>query len=389
MAAVLCMWQLAAVAQTAEVANKIEYGPYIQNVYETEATIVWKSTCPTVGWVEIAPNDGSNFYQTERTAYYDAADGLKRVGQWHAVRVTGLQPGTSYRYRAYSKEYKSQKGGEITYGKIAATSVYNTYIPSFTTNDRRKAETSFVVLNDIHGNAGRITKLLQMAKYKEKDMVLYNGDMVSIFDNEPDVFRKFMIESMDVFAREKSWYYVRGNHETRGRVASMFHTYFNPLEPHLYFTFRQGPVFFIMLDTGEDKPDNDIEYSGITDFDNYRTQQAEWLRGVVQSDEFKNAKYRVVIAHMPPVPLEDLWHGPQDFLNKMIPILNEAGVDIMFCGHLHRYVYQEPSDRFRFPIVVNSNTSYAAFRTDGDKFHVEVVNEDGKKLLDKTYRARK
>src|SRR5690625_5315672 len=56
-----------------------------------------------------------------------------------------------------------------------------------------------------------------------------------------------------------------------------------------YFTFRQGPVFFLFLDGGEDKPDSDIEYGGLSYFDEYREEQAEWLQQVVESEEFKSA----------------------------------------------------------------------------------------------------
>ena len=37
----------------------------------------------------------------------------------------------------------------------------------------------------------------------------------------------------------------------------------SPCQEHLYYAFRQGPVYCIVLDTGEDKPDSDIEYAGI------------------------------------------------------------------------------------------------------------------------------
>ena len=55
----------------------------------------------------------------------------------------------------------------------------------------------------------------------------------------------------------------------------------------------------IMLDTGEDKSDTHPVYAGLTDFDNYRSEQARWLEKIVKSKEFKKAKYRIVISHFP------------------------------------------------------------------------------------------
>jgi len=67
------------------------------------------------------------------------------------------------------------------------------------------------------------------------------------------------------------------------------------------------------------------EYSGITDYDNYRTEQAKWLEQVIESDEFKQASYKIVIGHMPPVEWQgDIWHGPTEVLEKFIPILNTS-----------------------------------------------------------------
>ena len=133
-----------------------------------------------------------------------------------------------------------------------------------------------MMVNDIHGREGLITQLLNVGKFQDKDLILFNGDMVSIFKDRETIFNGFMKESIDLFAAEKPMYYARGNHETRGEFATSFQRYFSPKEPYLYYIFRQGPVCFIMLDTGEDKPDSDIEYSGITDYDNYRSEQVEW-----------------------------------------------------------------------------------------------------------------
>ena len=83
-------------------------------------------------------------------------------------------------------------------------------------------------------------------------------------------------------------------------MATEFQRYFSPKQPNIYYTFRQGPIFFVILDTGEDKPDNDIEYAGITDYDNYRTEQVNWLREVLQSKEYKEAPFKIIVGHMQP-----------------------------------------------------------------------------------------
>lgn len=371
---------------TAQITNL--HGPYLQNVKEAEATIVWEADKPSVGWVELAPDDDTHFYGEERTKYFDTTNGVKNTSLLHAVKIKGLAPGTTYRYRIYSQEVLSHEGIHVVYGRVAASDVYSKKSLTFTTCDPNKKEISFAMINDIHGRENIITKLLNAADYKEKDLIIFNGDMVSEFKDRETIFNGFMKESIELFAKEKPMYYARGNHETRGEFATSFQKYFSPKEPFLYYIFKQGPVCFIMLDTGEDKPDSDIEYSGITDYDGYRTEQVEWMKELRNNEDFKQAKFRVVIAHMPPSRTPGIWHGQKDVLNKFVPILNEIGVDLMLSGHLHRNLYEEPGTNIQFPILVNSNNSVVSVKTDGSLMHLEVLDLDGKVINRKSYSAK-
>lgn len=377
---VVCM--LLAFAGFAQEQIAIKHGPYLQNLKETETTIVWVTNKASVGWVEVAPDDGTSYYRFERSRFFDSTNGVKNVSELHAVRITGLKPGTSYRYRIYSQEVLERKGEEIVYGNVAAPSIYDKRSLKFTTNDRNKPATSFVMLNDIHGNTDYIPKLLNNAGFKETDMIIYNGDMMNWLMDEEDLFKGFMDVTVDLFATHKPMYYARGNHETRGLFAASFQHYFSPKEPHLYFLLRQGPVCFIFLDTGEDKPDSDIEYHGITDYDNYRTEQAKWLSEIVKSPDFLDAKFKVVIAHMPPLPDQDLWHGQGEVLEKFVPILNDAQVDVMLSGHLHQYFNNKPTDKVHFPVIDNSSNTVLKGVIEGNQLNMEVKNMNGE-VIDK------
>lgn len=377
---VVCM--LLAFAGFAQEQIAIKHGPYLQNLKETETTIVWVANKASVGWVEVVPDDGTSYYRFERSRFFDSTNGVKNVSELHAVRITGLKPGTSYRYRIYSQEVLERKGEEIVYGNVAAPSIYDKRSLKFTTNDRNKPATSFVMLNDIHGNTDYIPKLLNNAGFKETDMIIYNGDMMNWLMDEEDLFKGFMDVTVDLFATHKPMYYARGNHETRGLFAASFQHYFSPKEPHLYFLLRQGPVCFIFLDTGEDKPDSDIEYHGITDYDNYRTEQAKWLSEIVKSPDFLDAKFKVVIAHMPPLPDQDLWHGQGEVLEKFVPILNDAQVDVMLSGHLHQYFNNKPTDKVHFPVIDNSSNTVLKGVIEGNQLNMEVKNMNGE-VIDK------
>lgn len=370
---------------------KILYGPYLQNVTATEATVVWEATEPSVGWVEMAPDDGTNFYLIERPKYYDCTNGVKNTSLLHSVKITGLQPGTKYRYRIFSQQVLSHNGIFVTYdGRIAASNVHTKTPPSFQTLDATKPKTSFLVLNDIHGRSDMVEKLSELAKHKEKDMIFFNGDMVSMSRQKEDYFNGFMNTSVNLFAQRKSPYYCRGNHETRGQFATHFQEYFSPRVPNLYFTLRQGPVFFIILDTGEDKPDSDIEYGGIVDYDTYRSEQAIWLKTVQDDPDFKSAKFRVVIGHIPTTTLSyKSWHGEKECTDKFTPILNQMGIDLMICGHTHSDAFHEPNEQIHYPVLVNSNNGVVDAKADARELKVKVIHDDGKTYIEKTFSAQR
>lgn len=66
-------------------------------------------------------------------------------------------------------------------------------------------------------------------------------------------------------------------------------------------------------------------------------------------------------AHRPaPYPACDrgLAREPVHLNELFVPVLNEAGIDLMLCGHDHRYSFHPAGERdAKFPIVVNDNRS--------------------------------
>lgn len=356
---------------------KITHAPYLQNLGENEVTIVWTVNKPSVGWVELAPDDGTHFYRTERPKVFNAKNGIKLTSTVHTVHLKGLESGTRYRYRVYSQEVLSHVGWKVIYGNVAATDVYSQKPLVFKTSDHAMQTVNFAMVNDIHGKSDMLEKLVSHCDLKATDLFLFNGDMVSIFNSEKEIFDGFMSKATELFASELPMYYTRGNHETRGSFATSFQDYFSPGQEHIYYMFRQGPVCFVILDSGEDKPDTDLEYAGITVYDQYRTEQAEWLKKVLESKEYKEAPFKVVVCHMPPF---GGWHGELEVAEKFIPLLNNADVDVMLCGHLHRYMRNEPKDGVKFPVIVNSNNTLLKAEVMNNKLSIKILDQDGKEM---------
>ena len=121
-----------------------------------------------------------------------------------------------------------------------------------------------------------------------------------------------------------------------------------------YYTLHHGKTFFIVLDGGEDKPDSDIEYGGLAAYDQYRIEEQQWLKKVVQGEAFKAAKHKIVIVHIPPGD-DNSWHGPLHTAELFVPLLNGNGIDIMISGHIHRHIYyKDGTGGTDFPVLINA-----------------------------------
>lgn len=369
----LCLSFLFSSAQSNQ-RFEITHQPYIQALTDSSVSILWTTNRTSIAWVELAPNDSTHFYQQERPKFFGAEYGFKSVDTVHRVDLTGLTPATTYRYRVYSQEVLKHVGIRVEYGGTVATGVYRQQPLEFETLGS-DTDTRFVMINDIHGRNEVMNTLLDQSDLSESDFVIFNGDMASSLLSEKQMFDDFMDTAIKRFASEKPMYYSRGNHETRGPFAVRYPRYFPTPTGELYFMFRQGDAAFIVLDCGEDKPDSDIEYSGIVDMDRYRSVQAKWLAQMVKSPEFESARYKIAICHMPPF---GGWHGELEIMEKFVPILNKAGVQIMLSGHLHRHVIRQADSEIQFPVVVNSNNNVLVANFNEQSGVIRIIDLEGK-----------
>ncbi|MEA4979012.1 MAG: purple acid phosphatase, partial [Petrimonas sp.] len=98
----------------------------------------------------------------------------------------------------------------------------------------------------------------------------------------------------------------------------------------------------------------------------------------VREPDFQSAPFRVAVLHIPPVG--STWHGTKEIAEKFLPLLNEAGIDIMLCGHLHNYQLINKGDdkNVNFPILVNDDETYLDVTADDKKIDVFRKDLSGK-----------
>lgn len=341
-------------------AGNILYGPWIHDVSETGFTVIWIGKEPSLDYVEIAPEDGTSFETCYRPRYYESRFGKRVTGTFHRVRIDGLQPGTSYRYRIIGKvvkddsnAYRSVYGAERrVFGRVPKGK------PSYSirTLDSRADTCRFSILNDIHFDDKRFTALASPINPAKTDFLVLNGDIAS-YSVSIDTVIKHIFAPIAEQAARIPLVFVRGNHEGRGRDAHKVYDLFPTSTGEFYYSFRQGPAAFIVLDGGEDKPDDSCEYSGLADYDNYRAQELAWLKKAVKDPSFTSAPIKICLIHVPTFPRKGAWYGEQWMAKNFMPLLAEAGIDVMLSAHYHDYIVREAGvDGVGYPIVVNSNT---------------------------------
>lgn len=183
---------------------------------------------------------------------------------------------------------------------------------------------------------------------------------------------------MSRFATEKPFFYVRGNHETRGHYARHLKKYLDLPNDKYYYASTIGDVRFIVIDGGEDKADTSRHYYGLADFDTYRLEQLQWLKKEVDSEDFKKASFRIIITHMPIIKNKNNWYGMEFLAKHYGPILQNAGIDIMISGHLHRnnWLSAEQSG-FDYPVIISSHNHYVEAEVYENEILIRLKNKKG------------
>jgi predicted MPP superfamily phosphohydrolase len=352
---------------------KVTHGPYLQNPGNNGITIIWTTNRPAVPSVILTgPNDEKRIVRNSHDGITDGG------GILHKVRIDGLKPGVTYKYSISSVQILKYQAYRIYYGD---TITRNAEI--FTTPRLNAEKVNFLVINDVHENSTKLGSYLRKAGMKEKDLCFFNGDMVDFLQDPNQLFNGFIDTATTYFATVKPFYYIRGNHETRGYLARDLKGYFDFKDNSFYYSFDEGPVHFVVLDCGEDKPDDNRYYYGLADYDSYRKSELEWLKEEVKSHSFKNAKFRIVMVHMPVIKQDEQGWGMKFLADNFGPVLQNAGIDLMMSAHTHKTTfYEKDKSGFGYPVLVNSNNSFVEVFADNQRIKATVKDINGLLLIE-------
>ena len=348
--------------------DKILHGPWLQNLTENSVTIMWITSALSVPGIMFGPDT------SKMELIYNSKDGMINAGDTlQKIRINGLEPGKKYMYRIYSRQIDVFEPYKITYNDTIISEPY-----SFTTFSPRIGTTRFIVFNDVHNKSTKMAGYLRNIDINNQDLWFFNGDMVDYVQNKDQIFTGFLDTAVFWFAKTKPFIYVRGNHEARGRSARQFKDFFDFKDNSFYNSFDLGPVHFVILDCGEDKPDDNQYYYQLADYDNYRKEQLEWLKKEITTDNFRNASFRIVLCHMPIYKQERMGYGMQFLSDNYGPILEKAGIDLMLSGHTHSYAYLDSKNSgFGYPVLVNSSNTFLEVSVENNEIKLLIKGTDG------------
>lgn len=349
----------------------ITHGPYLQLPSGTAMTVVWHTNKKCVAKVEYGTGD-----ELGTTAVSSRNGLIANDRTSHIIRLTGLKPGTKYKYRVISREFVGyQQQHIVTFGETVTSPTY-----TFTTLNPGKETFAFAVVSDIHERAVDLEAMLAQKYCENVDFIVYNGDMLNDFMQADQVFTGFLDVTVERFAKTMPFIYARGNHEVRGRYARTLADYLPESDGRTCFSFDHGGVHFIVLDSGEDKEDSHEYYNGLVDFQNYRKEEAGWLKKDLESDACRNARFRIVISHIPPRGGKGF--AIQDVCANFEPLINKARVDLWLSGHTHRYQRVDPAAGLNnYPLIIGSTDTITRVEISPADAKVMVAKQNGEVLL--------
>ena len=271
-------------------ATEIIKGPYIQNLSPTGVTILWETDAPTTGSAHLTTAEPASTLSRD----------LEEPSAIHEAAFTGLTPETDYSYQV--------KSGDLTSPLLR-----------FRTPAAEPSGVRFVVYGDTRTRPLEHWRVAEAILRARPQFVLHTGDLVSwggTYDNwEGEFFQPAagLLASTPLFP-------ALGNHE--GDAHWYYDLFALPSAGESWYSFRRGPAFLLALNS--EKP-----YGP-------ESEQYRWLLKELASEASRSARWRFAYWHRPAYSSSS-HGGAANIREQVVPLLLEAGFDIVFAGHDHTY----------------------------------------------------
>ena len=300
--------------------NSVEYKPAVY-IVEDDYQIVFGSKVDALAWVTI---DDKRYYE-EYAGYYKSTNKMHKI----VVPMEVLDNAKEYTIGTQKLTYRGPFGG------FKGREIEETY--SFRPIDTSDG-LNYYSISDVH--MGLECSVAATDYNKDKELLILAGDTISMVDSYRDAAYTNKV-AYEMTKGEIPVIYARGNHELKGNYMESFHEYVGAKGEDFFYTFSFGNVYGLVLDIGEDHDDEYWEYYDTCDFSEYRNEQLELVRKEIESKEYLNYEYRLVVCHIP-LPFINTRLNHYDFKKEITTLLNQMDIDMVISGHQHDLLVFEP-----------------------------------------------
>jgi trimeric autotransporter adhesin len=267
-------------------------------------------------------------------------NGIVRVNE---VKMEKLQQDTAYVYRVGNGETWSD-------------------LEEFTTL-KRKQSFEFAVLGDTQSpsDLSDFNKILGQLNDKDLSFMIHVGDLIdesSKFSQWDDTLK--LLSQYDGI-RTTDFVGTLGNHEYMGDAdGSLAKAIFNSPD--------NGPAEDLGGTYSVDYNNMHISVLGYTDDAKMLDKQLEWLKQDVQNSD---KPWKILVTHKPPY-FTNPFGGNAVMKEKLPPVVDELGIDIVFSGHDHSY---GRTKKLKAGQEDTNGTVYVVAGTTGKKHYDAVADE--------------
>jgi hypothetical protein len=298
-------------------AIELDREPYLQSLDSDSVTVVWRGT---------TAHSGAVFYGTDPASLGTEVQSSSSLQ--HEVQLTGLEPDTSYTYRIESDS--------------VLLSLEESY--SFRTAPKpgTRSPFRFWVVGDSGTGGGAQYNVKEAMKFVAgadlPEIYLHVGDMAYSDGTDAEFTARFFLPYRELLSSIPVWPAI-GNHEGRSsfsdsQTGPYFEGYVLPTQgeagglasgTEAYYSFDYANAHFISLDSHQSSREPGDAMLSWLEADLAATEQ-EWV---------------IAFWHHPPYTKgshdSDTEYRHVEMRENALPILEAAGVDLVFGGHSHIY----------------------------------------------------
>jgi hypothetical protein len=298
-------------------------GPYLQQVTDLSAIVVWTTRDPGVGQVRYSASGGPTVSATAETRVFPASQtGLASDFTQYEARLIGLAPGTLYTYNVFMGGIDATPGQDV-----------------FTTAPRTGGgSVRFIAFGDSGVGSTAQNQLAARMATDTFDLALHTGDVA--YGNANMVggpsytqYDNWLFGVYSSWMRSRPFYPSIGNHDDEIGFARAYRDVFVlpeegasatfPDHAERYYSFDYGPVHFVALDT-------ELAFLNAS----RRQAQLSWLEADLAAT---NQPWRVVYFHRSPYS-SGAEHGSSlEVRQAFAPIFERHRVDLVLSAHDHDY----------------------------------------------------